>query len=82
MDELSQNVIHLHVDKKAKMPKVLAGYEYKYANGHVEVHVAKKDQNTALKKLLDVLEKKKITVNNFSIEEERLENIFRRLVHG
>jgi len=79
VDELSRNVIRLYAEKDLPAA-AFKGFEHEVHARHVDVFVGKKEQSKVLETLLKRLEGKGLS--NFSIEEDTLENIFRRLVNG
>jgi len=82
MDELSQNIITIYLEKETNLPTAIKKYKYEYNNRKLEIKVAKKDQNKVLREVLKILEDAGAGVVNFGLEQEKLENIFRRLVHS
>ncbi|MEK6822559.1 MAG: ABC transporter ATP-binding protein [Nanoarchaeota archaeon] len=79
VDELSRNVIRFYLETD-KRPLALEGFEHTHRDGQLEIYVAKKEQADVLKKVLHIFEKEKVPYANFAVEEDTLENIFRRLV--
>ena len=82
MNELSQNIISIYLEKETNLPTAIKKYKYDYNNRKLEIKVAKKDQNKVLREVLKILEDAGAEVVNFGLEQEKLENIFRRLVHS
>ena len=82
LNDLSRNMIHFHLKDKTNVVSVLKGYEHRLEDGVATVFVAQKDQNKVLSVLLKRFEESKVPLENFTIEHDTLENIFRRLVHG
>lgn len=80
IDDLSQNIISIYLDEHIELPKELEKYSYKYDDKKLDVTVSKQDQSKCLRELLQILEKYKIEVRNFNVDQDNLENIFRRLV--
>lgn len=81
VDELSQNIITVYLEKESKLPNEFTQFNFTYSNNKIDLKVAKKDQSKILSKALKMLEDNKIHVQNFNVQQDNLENIFRRLVH-
>ncbi|MFH1650474.1 MAG: ABC transporter ATP-binding protein [Candidatus Woesearchaeota archaeon] len=82
LDDLSRNIIRFHLKEHVALPEVVRKHEFNYQDKVLEVFVAQKNQNTVLRELLRLFESSKIPVENFTIEHDTLENIFRRIVNG
>lgn len=79
-DDLSHNILNFELAEDSKMPVKLKKYSFKYKNKKLRVMTSKKEQQHNLNEVMSILIKAKIKVKNFSIEQDSLENIFRRLV--
>ena len=80
IDELSQNVIALHLEKDVDIPEELKEVGAEKEGRIVNIQTKKKDQHDTLRKALTILENNDIDLDNFEIEQDNLENIFRRIV--
>lgn len=80
MQELSQNVIKIHLDESKELPKEFNKFKYSYDGTEIRITVSKREQGEVMREAIRLLEEDKIRVRNFSLEEDKLENIFRRLV--
>lgn len=77
--ELSQNIISIETNA-TKKPQ-LSIQEFTFNKGIIQIKSNKKNQNNILTKVFDELKSKKIHINNFNIDQDNLENIFRRIVN-
>ncbi|MBI4149022.1 ABC transporter ATP-binding protein [Candidatus Woesearchaeota archaeon] len=80
MDNLSENVIRFSLDQPLQDRKLLEGFDFHVLDSFVEVHVRRKEQHIALKKLLSIFDQHHIKYHNFEIAEDSLEHIFLRLI--
>lgn len=80
IDEFSQNAITFFFEKDIKLPKEIAAFPHTMHERRVEIFVKKREQHTVLRKLLDLFNKHDMSVTNFTIQEDSLENIFRRFI--
>ncbi|HLD06186.1 MAG TPA: ABC transporter ATP-binding protein [Candidatus Nanoarchaeia archaeon] len=80
MDNLSENVIRFSLDRPLQDRGLLRGFDCHVQDSFVEVHVARKEQHVALRKLLSIFEKHQVRYHNFEIMEDSLEHIFLRLI--
>ena len=80
IDELSQNKITIYLKEKKELPKEIKKLNYEYEDKKIIITTPKKDQNKNLRLALRTLEENNIETENFSIDQDNLENIFRRLV--
>lgn len=81
LEDLSRNKITFYLEQESKIPDEIKAKEYKYEDKKLEIIVKGKEQHKELNNLLKVLEKENITVRNFKIEQDNLENIFRRILN-
>ena len=81
IEDLSKNVIRFYLNEKTKLPLEIKNYIYNYEENILEIHDTKKEQGKALNDVLKLFDKCKIPIINFTIEQDTLENIFRRLVN-
>ncbi|MFT4282920.1 MAG: ABC transporter ATP-binding protein [Candidatus Woesearchaeota archaeon] len=77
IDDFSINVIEVEVENK---DVELKGFEYEKKGRKIIIKTSKKNQSKTLDKVLLELKKKKKIIN-FSINQDSLENIFRRIVN-
>ena len=80
MEELSQNVIKIYLTNKNKVKKV-SDLEFEQDKDMIKIKTTRKKQNKNLNKALQSLAQQKINIKNFDIEQDNLENIFRRLIY-
>ncbi|MCF7871635.1 ABC transporter ATP-binding protein [Candidatus Woesearchaeota archaeon] len=80
IDELSQNIITIYLKKNEALPKEFPQLNYTYYDKKLIITTPKKDQNKNLRFALKTLEENKIETENFSVDQDNLENIFRRLI--
>jgi len=81
IDDLSQNVITIYFDEHIKMPFAIKKLKHKYVDKKLEITVSKKDQSKVLRETLKIFEESNISVQDFNVHQDNLENIFRRLVN-
>lgn len=81
IDELSHNVISIYLDEEVKLPKEFKKFKYKYKDHRIDLMVSKQGQSKVLREAVKLLEDNNITISNFNIHQDNLENIFRRLVN-
>lgn len=81
LEDLSQNVITIYFDEKINLPVAFNKFKYDFSDRKMDITVSKKDQSKVLREALKILEEAKITVHNFNVHQDNLENIFRRLVN-
>ncbi len=80
IEDLSRNIIKIYLPKKTRLPEEIKNYKHQYEENILEMHVTKKEQSNILNNLLKIFDQNKIQIINFTIEQDNLENIFRRLV--
>jgi ABC-2 type transport system ATP-binding protein len=81
MQTLSQNKITFSFhDKIPSLPQSFPDHRVLDDRNEVEITVAEKDQSRVLRTALDSLDDASIDYHNFTIEQDRLENIFRRVI--
>lgn len=81
MQTLSQNKITFSFqDDIPSFPQGFPDHAVFEDRGEVEITVAEKDQSQVLRETLQILEDAQIDYHNFTIEQDRLENIFRRVI--
>ena len=81
LDDLSQNVISIYFEDHINLPKDFKKFKYEYKERRLDIIVSKKDQSKILREALKILEEAKVDVQNFSVKQDNLENIFRRIVN-
>lgn len=81
IDDLSHNIITITLSKQnTKTPKELKELDIKREGRKIHIQTTKAKQNKHLQKALKIFEKNKITIENFDIKQDNLENIFRRIL--
>ncbi|MCF7866365.1 ABC transporter ATP-binding protein [Candidatus Woesearchaeota archaeon] len=80
IEDLSQNKITIYLKEDKKLPKEFNQLNYDYKDKKIIIQTPKKDQNKNLRLALKILEEQKIEIENFSVDQDNLENIFRRLI--
>ncbi len=80
MDDLSQNVIKIYLTSEKKIGK-LSDLAFEQEKSVIKIKTNRKEQNKHLNKALQSLARQKVDIKNFDIEQDNLENIFRRLVY-
>ncbi|MAG48047.1 ABC transporter ATP-binding protein [archaeon] len=78
IEDLSRNIIRVLLKDKTTLPEIIKKYNYEYKDNILQVHVNKINQTKILNTILKELDKKVI---NFTIEQDNLERIFRRLIN-
>lgn len=78
LEELSQNRVVLFFEKEPKIPVSLEDLDIRVEERKLVITCSKKDQNEVLQRALRALP----DVRNFQIEQDKLENIFRRIVNA
>lgn len=82
MDELSRNSIRILFDNGVpSLPSSFPEHSVEEDRGAVEITVSRKEQSQRLQQALGVLDDNGIAYRNFNIEEDRLEQIFRRMMN-
>ena len=79
MDKLSLNVISIHLKGNVAIPKYVQSLNYERHNHRVDISVPQKKQGEVLQKALDAFGRK--NVSNFTIRQDTLEHIFRRIIN-
>lgn len=79
MLELSQNKIRFMFDTYTDIPEGFPPFERE--GNDVVISVKLSDQSEALKQAISVLDDNNISYTNFTVKQDSLENIFRRLVN-
>ncbi len=82
IDDLSRNIIKIYLEEKTRLPEEIKNFRHEYEENILEVHVTKKEQSHVLNSLLKLFDQNRIKIINFTIEQDNLENIFRRLING
>jgi ABC-2 type transport system ATP-binding protein len=81
MDELSRNCITiLFNDDIPVLPESFPDHTVDEGRGAVEITVSRGEQSKRLREALEVLDDNGIDYRNFNIQEDRLEQIFRRMM--
>ena len=81
VDDLSQNIISIYLEKETKLPKEFKKFNFKQEGKKIDINISKKLQSKILRESLKILEDNNIVVENFNVQQDNLENIFRRLVN-
>lgn len=80
IEKLSQNIITIYLEKTTKI-KEITDLNFEQHKEKIIIQTKKKDQSKNLNKALQSLEKQGIEVKNFQIDQDNLENIFRRIIY-
>jgi len=78
MNELSQNKIRFTFEQEPEIPGSFPSYTWD--DNDVVITVGLEEQSRVLRRAIDCLEDNNIAYGNFTIKQDSLENIFRRMV--
>lgn len=76
LDELSRNRVVLFFETTPRIPKALEDLEVEVDDHKLVITCAKRDQNSVLQRALKACP----DARNFQVEQDKLENIFRRMI--